>query len=74
MAVFEIALAYVGWGVVSFWGWLGLSLHHLVEAFVTGLIIKAGYWIAHKLLPRRPSKQSTTMGALGAVGSMIDDN
>lgn len=44
---------YFVWGLFAIWHYLLLiphpSWHRLVEAFVTGLIIKAGYLTAHKL-------------------------
>jgi uncharacterized membrane protein len=47
--------------------------HKLIEALMTGFIIKAGYWIAHKVLPHPKRQKKLKAGAgLGTASGVAE--
>lgn len=58
-------------GISGVWSYLGLSWHHILQAFVTGAIIKSGYWLVHQVTPQ---KKKGNMATMSAIGSVIDES
>lgn len=66
---------YFVWGLIGIWHYAVIYVphptwHRLIESFVTGFIIKCGWWVAHRLLPApRRHKRSTGTGLASASGA-----
>ena len=72
---------YFVWGLMALWHY-GLyiphpSWHKLIEAFVTGLIIKLGYFTAHHLLrlerPRKRSKAGLSSPVASGMSELVEN-
>lgn len=68
---------YFDMGIVCIWHCLLYiphpTLHRLIESFITGVIVKAGYFTAHKLLPRqRASKEPKAGGGISQSAAVAD--
>lgn len=76
-------LCFIGWCEVSAWHllyvcwqYVGLSVKHVLQAFITGCIIKSGFWTIHHLTPTKyvqGKKKGTALSTLSALGSVIDE-